>query len=249
MIKPSVAILVLAGAVTAQPDESEEPEVPAEDSVSDDWDFYFCQVDHAPASIFLNLGLIGQIPLKGVDTLYAIRIEMSQPGEHEMGTADEAEALYSIGDGLSNAVSPLGLRFVGRLRNHGIWQLTFMGPAGKDDELEELVRDALRGSGHSFESVVQPDPGWSYYREFLYPDDERMQWILNRRLVDRREEMGDKLTKPRRVDHWVYFAREEGRSAFVKAVTKLHFTCEELEPVDGPLSFGVHRHSFHPYRS
>ena len=44
--------------------------------VPDEWDFYPCRVDDAPASIFLNLWFEKKAPVTSADTLYWLRIQM-----------------------------------------------------------------------------------------------------------------------------------------------------------------------------
>lgn len=210
--------------------------------VDEQWDYYLCKVDDAPASIFVNLGLAAHVPLVGEDSLYATRIAMLDPGKHGMGTAEEGEVLYPAANLIESRAQELGLRPVGRVRNNGTWQLTFMGAADNEEQLARIVDDTLSVSGREYDHVVRPDPGWSYYLEFLYPDDERMQWIQNRRLVDKLQELGDPLTEKRRVDHWVYFGEPQDRTAFAHAARAQGFACEVTERGCGTQPFSLQAH-------
>jgi hypothetical protein len=182
--------------------------------VEDDWDVYPCLVDDNPASIFLNLRYEREAPLAGVGTLYWIHIALQDAGEHGMGTADEAGELYPLEEAVVDGAEPAGFVFVGRLRNAGYWQMTFYGPAEREDVLRDLARPAA-DTGRDVEVGSTADPEWGYYADFLLPDPERRQWIQNRRLVDYLEEQGDPLSTPRRVDHWAYFETAEMRDAFL----------------------------------
>lgn len=207
--------------------------------IEDDWDFYPCWVDDASASICLNLALAKAAPIEGEDTLYAAQISMRDADQHGMGSSEEAETLWPIEDQIIESVSPLGCRFVGRLRNNGVWQLTFMGPAGAEPDLAREIRGTLAPSGHAFELFSKPDHAWSYYLEFLHPNHERMQWIMNRRVVDSLAKHGDPLTEARRIDHWIYFADSPKRDAFAGAATARGFSSSELEPTDGQRPLGL----------
>lgn len=205
-----------------------------------DWDVYFCRVDDGPASILIDLSLAERSPLKDADTLYAIQIAMHDPGEHGMGSAEEADSLNPAASRIGAAAADLGLRSVGRLRNNGVWQLTFMGPSAMEEKLVQKAREALTSTKHRFESVAQADPEWKYYREFLFPSPERMRWIQDRRVVQQLQENGDPLTTARRVDHWIYFRSAEERSAFLAAVGEEGFGWEEeTETPLGERAFGV----------
>lgn len=201
----------------------------------DDWDFYPCQVDDAPASIFLNLRYRSSAPFGDTDTHYSLRIELIDKAEHGMGSAAEADALYPIEDEVIERAQALGFLYVGRLRTAGYWELTFYAPAESLDALAALaagiaVRKAV--------AEARPDPDWDYYRDFLFPNDERREWMQDRRLVDKLQEQGDPLTTPRRVDHWLEFPTPEARNLFVADLAAEGFA---LESFSDPGGARVHR--------
>lgn len=213
-----------------------------EDSLEEKWDFYLCKVDDAVASIFLNLALWDYLAHASENTLYALQLEMTEPGEHGMGTASEADVLGPIEDVIVKEAKTVGIRYVGRLRNHGIWQLTFMGPDSHEESLNRIATSALASSGRSFEAVSQHDPMWSYFREFLYPNAERVRWMKDRSVVEALEHHGDPLTVRRRVDHWVYFPNSGARSSFAEAVRSLGFETIDLEPASDESTLGLQIH-------
>jgi regulator of RNase E activity RraB len=192
-------------------------------SADDEWDYYFARVDDAPASILVNLGLVDYSDGAPETTLYVAWIEMQDPAENGTGTAAEAQAFNAVEDNIVAATAPLGLRPIGRLRNHGRWQLTFMGPAVRSDAFTTAVGSSLSNAERRFETDSRPDPDWSYYRNFLFPDPERWRWMRDRGVVEQLLEHGDPLTKPRRVDHWVYFPDAAARDAFVRAAAGRNF--------------------------
>lgn len=214
-----------------------------ENVTDENWNFYLCRVDDAPASIFLNLALWNDISNASENTLYALQIDMADASEHGMGTPAEAKLLRAVEDSIVDEARAEGIRFVGRLRNNKIWQLTFMGPPDGGPGLNRIATSGLMSSGRSFEILIQEDEDWSYYREFLYPDTERMRWIKDRLTVEALEQHGDPLTIRRRVDHWVYFSNAVRRSAYAEAVRKLGFEAIELVPEDdgSNLCLLVHR--------
>lgn len=189
-----------------------------EAAMNHDWDFYPCKVDDAPASIFLDLALLDYAQEASERTLNALRISMLQPGDHGMGEAAEADTLNPIEDFIVADAKTLGLIYVGRLRNTGVWQLTFMGTGDRTAELRDMASRHLESSGRSFDVIAREDPDWSYYRQFLYPDNEQMAWIQNRRVVDVLVQKGDSLASRRRVDHWILFPNKRAKDAFSEAV-------------------------------
>ncbi len=196
-------------------------------SSSDDWDFYPCRVNDARASIWLNLSLARQLEQLGEDTLYAVHIELLEPDHHGMGSAAEAEILWPAEDMIVERLEALGLRYVGRLRNRSNWQITFMGPTGREPNVRDLVGPIAKSLRRRFQVRSKPDPEWSYYREFLYPNEERMSWIMDRR--EALEKQGDPLLEKRRVDHWLFFPDAAARAEFTERVVRQGF-----EPMNTP---------------
>ncbi len=207
-----------------------------------DWDFYSCNVDDAPASIFLDLALWKYSANAAENTLYIVDIKMAHPNEHGMGANEEADALYPVEDEISAAAQQAGMLYIGRVRNNGLWQLTFMGPPDLTDALTHLATAALASTNRAFEIITQKNSSWSYYRDFLFPNAERMQWIQDRRVVESLASNGDPLTAPRRVDHWAYFPNTKTRATFAKAVKALEFETIELEARNDDTEFGLQFH-------
>jgi hypothetical protein len=144
-----------------------------------------------------------------------------------MGSSSEAEVLFKAEDAITDRTKSKSLYYVGRLRNKGLWQLTFYGPAGLQDALQTACHAALGQSDRAFKVGSKTDPGWRYYKEFLYPNSERMQWISDRGVVDSLAKHGDPLTKARRVDHWIYFTNDGQITAFIVAAKALGFEIQE----------------------
>jgi regulator of RNase E activity RraB len=180
----------------------------------------------------VNFAFRGEKP-DGADTLYYAGLQILEPGDHGMGVEPDAGKLRDLEDAITDSAAAHGFTFVGRLRNHGDWQLTFYGSQGREQELEELVVAALEGSDRGYRVGSKSDPGWSYYDDFLLPDAERWQWIMDRRVVEQLAEHGDHLETARPVDHFVEFSSAKQRDEFVAAARERGFAAEEGESEDG----------------
>ncbi len=191
----------------------------------EEWDFYYCRVDDAPASIFMNFQYREERPA-GLETLYYVGLEMLEPGEHGLGVDDDVKLLWALEDVITTAAAEAGFTYVGRLRTGGDWQLTFYGTGGKEPTLEELVVNALSEPERGYRIGSQEDADWEYYEEFLMPDAERWQWIMDRRVVQQLEKAGDVLDTPRPVDHFIGFPDVERRESFLVAARAKGFTAE-----------------------
>ncbi len=75
---------------------------------------------------------------------------------------------------------------------------------------------------YQFDYGAKKDENWSGYFDFLYPSPQQFQSIQNRRIIDQLEKNGDKLTKMRDVDHWIYFKTKRDQDSFLH---KIQFYC------------------------
>lgn len=153
---------------------------------------------------------------------------------------EEAELLFPVEDALNDELAGLGIRSLGRLRNGGAWQLTYLGSPALLERVERIAEGRLKPAQREFSTYSKSDPQWEYYTEFLYPSDERMRWIQDRRVVDSLAQHGDPLTERRRVDHWCYFPDAKAQSSFAAQVVANRF--EVLEPLEGEPTFPVQVH-------
>jgi regulator of RNase E activity RraB len=204
--------------------------------MSDAFEFYPCLIDGAPASIYLNMRF-EDARIEGADTRYQIGIQMRDAGPHGAGTAEEADLLNAFEEEAIEQLAARGLVYAGRVRSQGMWEITFYGPAGHDDDVRGVTTEV---NNREVAVHVYRDAEWQYYVELLLPDAERRQWIEDRRLAQVLREQGDNPATPRRVDHWAYFASTETRDAFVTDVVAKGFALEEaLRASEGERPFGA----------
>ncbi|MEM9380703.1 MAG: DUF695 domain-containing protein [Planctomycetota bacterium] len=181
------------------------------------WDFYPCRVDDAPASILVGFHLESGPRPSGADTLHVVGLEMEDPAEHGMGSQAEAETLWPVEDALVAELAGAGFVHVGRLRNRGTWQISFYGPASATDHFLPTAEEHAKRANRDSWTHVKADPDWSYYATFLLPDAERRHWIKDRALVATLQDNGDRLVRPRTVDHDLAFPSSEAFELFFEA--------------------------------
>jgi Regulator of ribonuclease activity B/Family of unknown function (DUF695) len=216
---------------------NEEPAAPR-----DALEFYPCLVDHAPASIYVNLryATVDARPATA-DTRYTVTITLRDAGAHGIGTAAEAEAVNAYEEALIARGRDVGLVYAGRVRTRGTWEITFYGPTG---QISTLSRETL--TDHRLDAEFERDADWRYYRDLLLPDDERRQWMDDRRLVEILREQGDVLVSPRRVDHRASFTTQAACEAYIAAAAAEGFTLAEASQdtsgdAERPFAAVVHR--------
>jgi len=195
---------------------SEDLEIP------DDWEFYPCQVNDAPASILINLRFMYEDPRDENDHVYHALLPMKDRGPSGIGSQGEMERLSPIEDAIFDRAEQSGAQPVGRVRSQGVWRLSVYGPKGLP--WAAWVREL---AGPDAELQVDHDPESSYVNDFLLPDLERHQWILDRRICDRLLARGDEPSVVRPVNHFIDY-EDEAPPALVAAVEALGFAVNDL---------------------
>src|SRR5688572_17352815 len=138
--------------------------------MSDDWDFYFCQVESSPASIFVDLGVRNDAPVAGLTEMSWLRLYMRHPRDDGLSSNEEYARLSEIEDALTAATSSLdgGMAYVGRNTTDGRRDYYFYAVDGTQAE-SSLSAAMVPFSEYEFETGSRSDPEWSVYFDFLYP--------------------------------------------------------------------------------
>ena len=198
--------------------------------IEDDWDFYPCEVDNNPASMSLNLAIARHLPLPESPTLLWIGLQMLEAGDHGRGIEPDVKQLFEAEDRIVPAAKDAGMIHVGRLRNAGDWQLTFYGRPEHEAMLDDMATAGIAGPARGYRTGAKEDPDWDYYRDFMYPDAERHQWIMDRRVVDQLREQGDALGTKRPIDHYIDFPPDADLTSFLAAVDDQGFSLQSTTP-------------------
>lgn len=212
--------------------------------VAEDWGNYFCHVESKPASIRLNLALKAVAPIGEYKYRTNFSVLLQNPDEQGFTTREEFPTICEIEDDLLEALTPKGALVVGALKTDGMFDLYFYSK--QTDNYESIINKVMQKFGdYKYMVNIAEDAGWDDYSNFLYPSDYEYQSIQNQRVIMNLEKHGDKSEKKRPVDHWLYFASEEGRIQFVDEVSKLGYTIagiEKLEDKENPYQLHILRH-------
>lgn len=191
------------------------------------FDFYFARVDDHPASFMLDLNAdrLDSHPLR-----VHVRVPLQKPRPDGLRDRDELEAMGRIEDQMvAQMADQLEAVYVGRMVHRGATEFFFYLPTASEPALAELGE--VLGDIAPYEAQYQaaPDPTWQLYHDFLYPDAYAHAAMSNRRLLAQLEQMGDRLTKPRAIDHFAYFAARADAEAAASALRGANFAVGEIE--------------------
>ncbi|NKF20920.1 DUF695 domain-containing protein [Solimonas marina] len=207
--------------------------------MTDKWDFYFCRVDDQPASIFVDLGIAGDAPMRTLPVMAYVRVFMRRPRPDGLSSNEDFEELKSIEDCLDQQLSSSTSVYVGRNTSNACRDFYFYTTA--TTSWKEDVSLALAAFADlRFESGTRDDPEWKAYLGFLHPSEEEMERIQNRRACEALENAGDKLAAERPIEHWAYFNQSTDRTAFIEKAEALGYKVLDTWPPDAESErFGV----------
>jgi hypothetical protein len=208
--------------------------------MSEEWDFYFCQVDGKPASIFVDLGLHGDVPLAALPNRAYLSVAMRHPRDDGLSSQEEYKALEALEDGVRAHLATAETVYVGRNTSDGRRDFWFYTADAAN--WERVASDFMAAfPEYAYDTAAESDPDWAAYLEFLYPNEQGWDFITNRRVCDSLEAGGDPLTQERDVDHWAYFPDPASREVFVDRVQAMGFQVRNLlPPGEEDSELGVH---------
>ena len=207
-----------------------------------DWDFYFSNVDDKLGSIAVDLGLAAIAPIQDQNNVCWVSIKMLIPRTDGLSSSEESGVLGDIEDQLAERMTAKhSATHVGRLTSDGNRDIYFY--LGDTLLVDKTISDVMINyPKYSFEYDSKEDKEWSGYFDFLYPAPQQIQSIQNRRVIDNLEKNGDKLTKERPVDHWIFFKTEQDKKQFWQKIKEEGF---QIVTDDHDASLGENPYRLH----
>ena len=179
------------------------------------WDFFMCRIEGAPASIRTNLALIEVAPLEGLTQRLQFCIKMQNPRPDGLSSNEEYSILCDIEDAIGEKAEATGAVLAGVVKSEGFLELWFY--TQNAEALAKTCEDALQTfEGYQSGYNIAEDPEWEDYFGFLYPDEFSYQTMQNRKVLMQLEKNGDKMEVPREIDHFFYFKEAAQQQAFAK---------------------------------
>lgn len=196
----------------------------------ENWEVYLAQYEKGPGSTIVKMGIRGTAPDKSFPFLFSAGVKFTECGSEGLPVSSEFETLNRISDSIVATVNRL-------IKNIIVGTFTYQcerrdyfyvsDTAGLRQYLINLISKHFPGYTPAFN--IKPDKDWEAYLQFLYPNEETMEYIKNEKVLTHLQNSGDKLEKARQVDHWVYFKTDADRNCFIQYATRNHFKIESKE--------------------
>ncbi|MDR7015272.1 DUF695 domain-containing protein [Acinetobacter sp. 3657] len=201
--------------------------------VPENWDFYMCQIDDQPASYFLNLALSDVAPIATRPNLLWLELKMNYANEDGLSSSEESDALFAVEDALIPALNAQSnALYIGRLTHNDTRDLYFYC-ANEVEKIKNIIFQVMQSfSTYQYRIGSRSDANWSTYFDCMYPNEEIIQCISNRSVLDNLRKHGDSLTIARPIDHWIYFQNETDQVHFITAIKALAFNVIQQNRMD-----------------
>jgi uncharacterized protein (TIGR01619 family) len=207
----------------------------------ENWVGYLSNVDGVIGSIVVDLAIRKIAPAIDKPNVAWVFLNVNNPNSNGFPGASEMVELDNIEETLALEItSKINAVYVGHLNSDGRRDVYFY--IGDPSAFKSTVSDSMSGfPDHQAQFDWKNDENWEGYLEFLYPRPRQMQSIENRKVISVLEENGDKLTKERPVEHWIYFKSENGRNQFLSMISGKNFQVldESYDANRGALPFGL----------
>ena len=210
-------------------------------SAQEAWDVYMANYEDGHAgSTVINMGLKEHAPMKQFPFLLKAGVKLQQCSDNGLPDNGEMEALYGISakirSFIDSTTSAEAGTFSYRCKRTDYYYIK--DTAG----IRQILSKAFTTLFPKYEYYIEikADPNWEAYLKFLYPNPETMDYMADEKVVMNLSQAGDKLDKPRPVDHWLYFNTEGDREAFIKYAQQSGFKVEGKEKKQTALPFELH---------
>lgn len=177
------------------------------------WDIYFGRVEDVPTSFSLDLALIHSAPDQSRPLLVRVLIGALTHRDNGMPSSEDFEVLYELEDRIVAVLSARSCIHVGAVSSPVGRQV--IGYAPDDANLSRADFAFVPPERQPVDFfTIDRDEDWTYYRDFMYPDDATLRYMADCQVLRNLHNAGDDASIERRVDHWIYFESCATRDRF-----------------------------------
>jgi hypothetical protein len=180
------------------------------------WDTYMVRMGKMPASVLVDMALVGSAPDKKFPYLVITGPKTKNCDTHGLPDHEEISLLETILDASGNFLT-------------GVTPKVLVGTVTKNCERVNYyyvkdtigIRNALnRLYTHSYPTYayvigIKYDPEWMTYRKNLYPDEDTRNWMENDKVIMAMLKQGDSLAGKRNINFDISFHSDTDRAAFI----------------------------------
>ncbi len=193
----------------------------------DKWDVYLAKYEKGVGSTSVNMSAVSRAPNKNLPFVIITGVTFSACDTHGFPTKEEFENLYIEEELIDSFISKKTKSLLVGTFTYQCQRLNYFY-VSDTFQIRELLDSAYKKFFPKYEPYVniKSDAPWEAYLTFLYPNEFTREYMKNRQVVENLEKEGDKLIKPRQVDHWLYFKTVQDRNCITQFVLQNNFKIE-----------------------
>jgi len=197
---------------------------------NENWDTYMTKMGKMPASVLVDMGQKEFAPDPKFPNLVVTGPRTKNCSTMGLPDKDEIGTLEDILDATSNFLTGVTAKALVGTVTHNCERLNYYyvkDTMGIRNALNRMYSRTYKD--YAYVISIRPDPQWTTYRNFLYPDEETRNWMDNDKIITKMLQQGDSLATPRNIRFEVYFKSDTERAVFVGfAKAKGYYTDEQL---------------------
>lgn len=193
----------------------------------EEWDVYLASYNGKPGSTVINMGLKKTAPLVSFPYVLVTGVRYTNCREDGFPEEGELDRLHVISDSLDATLERVfTIKKAGTFTNNceRLEYYYLSDTMGVRSKLQHLYVSVF-GSYVPYINI-KADRKWTYYLEFLYPNETIREYMSNQKVLDALLKSGDKLEAARKVDHWAYFKTTKDLDCFQAAIKAMGFAIE-----------------------
>ncbi len=184
------------------------------------WDTYLTMHDNKPGSVLVDMGLIFSAPYKKYPNLVITGPQAQKCNVQGIPDTGEIALLEEILTATGNFITGVTPKMLAGTFTYNCQRLNYYYVKDTTGLRNALARVYARTyKDYDYVIKIRPDPEWSVYRTFLYPDEVTQNWMENNKVISGMIKRGDNAKMAREVTFNVYFDSDTARSAFEAEVT------------------------------
>lgn len=181
--------------------------------MSEQWEFFPCQMGEHKALVFYNHSIRESINRVDLPKCARFSISFREPADDGLAVDEETEDLNALEDCLVEELQRIGGIYVGRVSvDRGRHFYAYVDASGP--QIDALAAKVAVLTGYPTRVTMEDDFDKSVYWHTLYPTKEDWQLMRDLKVIEQLKEDGDSLETERRIDHLAYFGDRRGVEAF-----------------------------------
>ena len=192
------------------------------------WDNYVANYENGkPGSTTLRMNLIERSPIEELKYVLVTGITFETDREDGFPGNDVFPILHKISDELLDLIGKETKTILVGSFMHNKERLEYFYVADQEG-LKNIIEKYYEENYPDYEFYlnIKEDENWEYYTEFLYPNEETLNYMADQSVISNLYNAGDPLTKERRVNHWIYFSSKSDLKNCKKELENKEFTIQ-----------------------